>query len=99
MRRSFVSFIGALLMFPAVTPAEVSSFSSYTDEQLKELASELHILCRSGMKNASESMIKFICIMRDECWDAIERRGYCYKGLGEEKFPKCGADADPFSTQ
>jgi hypothetical protein len=99
MRRDIVSFIGALLMFPAVALAEVSSFSSYTDEQLKELATELHTLCRGGMKNASESMKKFICIMRDESWDAVERRGYCYKGLGEEKFPKCGPDADPFSTQ
>ena len=85
-------------MFPAVALAEVSSFSSYTDEQLKELASELHILCRGGMRNASESMLKFICIMRDESWDAVERRGYCYKELGEEKFPKCGPDADPFSN-
>lgn len=96
MRRSFVSFIGALLMFPAVTLADVSSFSSYTDDELKELASELHILCRGGMRNASESMMKFICIMRDESWDAVERRGYCYKELGEEKFPKCGAAAGPF---
>ena len=98
MRRNFVSFIGALLLFPAVTLAEVSSFSSYTDEQLKELASELHILCRGGMKNASEPMMKFICIMRDESWDAVERRGYCYKELGEEKFPKCGAATGPFPT-
>ena len=96
MRRSFVSFIGALLMFPAVPLAEVSSFSSYTDEQLKELASELHTLCRGGMRNASEAMIKFICIMRDESWDAVERRGYCYKELGDEKFPKCGPSTDPF---
>jgi cytochrome c len=96
MRRNFVSFIGALLLFPAVALAEVSSFSSYTDEQLKELATELHTLCRGGMKNASESMMKFICIMRDESWDAVERRGYCYKELGEETFPKCGAATGPF---
>ena len=83
-------------MFPAVALAEVSSFSSYTDEQLKELASELHILCRGGMRSASESMMKFICIMRDKSWDAVERRGYCYKELGEEKFPKCGPATDPF---
>jgi hypothetical protein len=85
-------------MFPAVPLAEVSSFSSYTDEQLKELASELHTLCRGGMRNASESMMKFICIMRDESWDAVERRGYCYKELGEEKFPKCGPATEPFSN-
>ena len=48
------------------------------------------------MKNASESMMKFICIMRDESWDAVERRGYCYKELGEEKFPKCGLPPIPF---
>jgi single cache domain-containing protein len=96
MRRSLVSFIGALLMFPAAALAEVSSFSSYTDEQLKELASELHALCRGGMKNASESMVKFICIMRDESWDAVEQHGYCYKELGDEKFPKCGPATDSF---
>jgi hypothetical protein len=50
-------------MFPAAALAEVTSFSSYTDEQLKELASQLHALCRGGMKNASDSMVKFICIM------------------------------------
>jgi hypothetical protein len=96
MKRSLVTFLAALLMFPAMALAEVSSFSSYTDEQLKELASELHTLCRGGMRNASESMMKFICIMRDESWDAVERRGYCYKELGDEKFPKCGAATDPF---
>ena len=85
-------------MFPAVTLVEVSSFSSYTDEQLKELASELHILCRGRMRNASESMMKFICIMRDESWDAVEGRGYCYKELGEEKFPKCGAATGTFPS-
>ena len=71
MRRNFVSLIGSLLLFPAVALAEVSSFSNYTDEQLKELASELHILCRGGLKNASKFMMKFICIMRDESWDAV----------------------------
>jgi hypothetical protein len=96
MSRSLVSFIGALLLFPAVSFAEVSSFSSYTDEELKELASELHSLCRGGIRNASESMVKFICTMRDESWDAIERRGYCYKELGDEKFPKCNGATDPF---
>ena len=83
-------------MFPAVALAEVSSFSGFTDEQLKELASELHALCRGGMGDASEPMMKFICIMRDESWDAVEQRGYCYKELGDEMFPKCGAATDPF---
>jgi hypothetical protein len=93
IRQSAVSLI-ALMSFPAVAIAEVSLFSNYKDEQLKELASELHSLCRGGMRNASESMVKFICTLRDESWDAVERRGYCYKELGDEKFPKCDGATD-----
>lgn len=96
MKRSLLMYLGALLMFPTVAIAQVASFSSLADEQLKDLALELHALCRGGMDDASETMMKFICIMRDESWNAIEQRGYCYKALGDERFPKCDADTDPF---
>jgi hypothetical protein len=83
-------------MLPTLAIAEVASLSSLTDEELKELASELHARCRGGIGDASETMMKFICTMRDESWDAIEKRGYCYKALGDVMFPKCDEAADPF---
>ena len=83
-------------MLPTLAIAQVAPFSSLEDEQLMELAMELHALCRGGMDDASQTMMNFICIMRDESWNAIEQRGYCYKALGDERFPKCDADTDPF---
>ncbi len=82
-------------MLPSACLAETASFSSFTDAQLKELASELNTLCRDPKGNTSDTMRKFICIIRDESWDAVEQRGYCYSTLGKELFPKCDAVTAP----
>ena len=95
MSHRLFTFLGALMMLPTACLADIASFSTFSDEQLKELASELNVLCRGHMEKASESMRKFVCTIRDESWDAVERRGYCYRTLGKEMFPKCDAITTP----
>ena len=41
MSRRLITFLGALMMFPSACLADIASFSSFSDAQLKESASEL----------------------------------------------------------
>jgi hypothetical protein len=81
---------GAMLVtlsLPAA--AAIADFTGIKDERLREIAFDLDQKCR-GASFQYESSKEFICTLREEAWEEMDQRGYCYyQGTETEWYPEC----------
>ena len=88
--RYSLAVVAAVLWSVAPAQANEKMFRGFTDQQLIDLAMWSNDICRGTVGTEENSKrIDYFCVLRNDSWSALGRRGYCYDKWGKDMFPKC----------